>query len=92
MTQRTGHTSSQQLQNYRRDAATLLELNVGSLTPLQEAIPELREALLSGEVPGLLAAPGGSDPLDAASARNDSVGHERLEPSANGLRVRCSTN
>ncbi len=92
VTQRTGHTSSQQLQNYRRDAATLRELNVGSLTPLQEAIPELGEALLSGEVPGLQAAPGGSDPLDAASARNDSVGHEGLEPSANGLRVRCSTN
>jgi integrase len=92
VTQRTGHTSSQQLRNYQRDAATLRELSVGELTPLNEAIPELREALLSGEVAGLETAPEGRVPLAGATARNDEVGHDRLELSANGLRVRCSTN
>ena len=40
---RTGHHSSQMIYRYRRVARTLAELNVGPLTPLVEAIPELVE-------------------------------------------------
>lgn len=40
---RTGHRSSQMLQNYRRVARTYQELNLGPLAPLHECIPELAE-------------------------------------------------
>jgi integrase len=40
---RTGHRSSQMLQNYRRVARTYQELNLGPLAPLYECIPELAE-------------------------------------------------
>jgi len=39
--QRTAHKTYGMLARYRRDAATLEELQVGWLTPLHEAIPEL---------------------------------------------------
>jgi hypothetical protein len=39
--QRTGHTTSAQLVRYRRDADSIMELNLGWFTPLHEAIPEL---------------------------------------------------
>lgn len=40
---RTGHRSSQMLQNYRRVARTYQELNLGPLAPLDQSIPELAE-------------------------------------------------
>lgn len=39
---RTGHRSSDQLRGYARAARTAAELNLPPLTPLDEAIPELR--------------------------------------------------
>ncbi len=39
---RTGHCSSDQIHNYRRQARTHAELKLGALAPLHDAIPELR--------------------------------------------------
>ena len=39
---RTGHRSSQMINTYRRTARTYAELGLGELTPMVEAIPELR--------------------------------------------------
>ena len=90
---RTGHTTSQQLQNYRRDAETLRELDVGTFAPLNEIVPELRDALLSGAVTVVAASSPAKDPLPRVTTGSVRlVGHDRLELSANGLRVRCSTN
>jgi integrase len=42
---RTGHSSSDQIHNYRRQARTHAELKLGALASLHEAIPELRAAV-----------------------------------------------
>ena len=42
VTDRTGHTTSGQLVNYRRAARTVQELELGDFKPLDEAVPELR--------------------------------------------------
>jgi integrase len=68
---RTGHTSSQMINRYRRAARSAQELELGELTPLDVALD------WNDDCPGI--AP-------------DFVGQDRLELSANGLRVRCSTN
>lgn len=47
---RTGHRSSQMLENYRRAARTLAELELGPLAPLDQAIPELRGKAPGGEL------------------------------------------
>jgi integrase len=39
---RTGHRSSQMVNLYRRQARMLEEVRIGSLSPLSEALPELR--------------------------------------------------
>jgi integrase len=49
---RTGHKSSAMINRYRRAARTAAELNLGWLTPLDEAIPEL-----TGKVPEVSPAP-----------------------------------
>ncbi|MEP7051068.1 MAG: tyrosine-type recombinase/integrase [Pseudomonadota bacterium] len=41
---RTGHRSSQMLYSYRRQARMYAELNLGELTPLDQALPELLAA------------------------------------------------
>ena len=41
---RTGHRSSTMINEYRRAARTHAELNLGTLAPLDDAIPELRDA------------------------------------------------
>lgn len=41
VTDRTGHKSSQMIYEYKRQARSLAEANVGALAPLHEAIPEL---------------------------------------------------
>jgi hypothetical protein len=46
---RTGHTTSAMINRYRRTARSATELGLGLLAPLDEAIPELAEAL---ELPG----------------------------------------
>jgi hypothetical protein len=40
---RTGHKSSTQINNYHRAARTVAELGLGDFAPLDEAIPEFRE-------------------------------------------------
>jgi integrase len=40
-TDRTGHETRSQLDRYRQTARTIKELNLGELTPLDQAIPEL---------------------------------------------------
>ncbi len=44
VTDRTGHKSSQMIYEYKRQARTFAELQLGPLKPLHEAIPELAEA------------------------------------------------
>lgn len=82
---RTGHASSQMINRYRRRARRHEEANLGGLTPLDLAIPEFR--------PAAEASPEASPRRRTAPRRrrgfsNHSrvVGHEGLEPSANGLR------
>ena len=53
---RTGHTSSQMINRYRRQARTAAELNLGSLEDLDLAIPELSP--IPGIVAGLALASG----------------------------------
>lgn len=45
---RTGHRSSQQINNYRRQSRTASELGLGWLAPLDEAIPELSNGVSNG--------------------------------------------
>ncbi len=45
---RTGHTSSNMINRYRRTARTAAELGLGELLPLDEAIPELRPKGIRG--------------------------------------------
>lgn len=40
---RTGHTSSQMINRYKRAARSASELGLGTLTPMDQAIPELRD-------------------------------------------------
>ncbi|MFO0593584.1 MAG: tyrosine-type recombinase/integrase [Polyangiaceae bacterium] len=42
---RTGHRSSSMVNHYRRAARTFAELNLGTLRPMDEAIPEIAEYL-----------------------------------------------
>jgi len=46
---RTGHTSSDQINRYRQAARTAAELSLGELGPLDTAIPELAEVLADDE-------------------------------------------
>ncbi len=95
---RTGHTTSAMLNRYRRAARSAAELELGALVPLDQAIPELRlpgpiaQALPINVVP-IRRAQTKTGPL--TSVREPvlgTVGQPGLEPGANGLRVRCSTN
>jgi integrase len=46
---RTGHRSSIEINKYRRAARSIAELGVGDLAPLDEAIPEIAQALRDAE-------------------------------------------
>jgi integrase len=63
--QRTGHTTSAMLNRYRRDAESILELNLGWFTPLHEAIPEFaamsKNSSPGGESPAISPAPSDAD-------------------------------
>ena len=102
---RTGHRSSQMINRYRRAARSAAELGLGALVSLDFAIPELSPIprIVEGLhalcwVASLVDCPGiahNARSLGTDTRRNPPkslVGHEGLEPSANGLRVRCSTN
>jgi integrase len=47
---RTGHRSSQMVNRYRRIATSFAELNLGELTPLDQAITELAQLALQSKV------------------------------------------
>jgi integrase len=79
---RTGHKSSQMISAYARQARTWAELDVGSFGPMHRLIPECLEATKAKP----------ARPRRMGSEWAPRVGHDRLELSANGLRVRCSTN
>lgn len=67
---RTGHRSSQMLENYRRAARTLAELELGPLAPLDQVIPELRGKAPGGELgqlgEGVAMAKTGWDAMEAS--------------------------
>ena len=90
---RTGHKSSQMINKYRRAARQVQELQLGTLAPLNEAIPELRpRPLRRAEIarpevwPTPWPSPDFSAELEITNPAIYSVGHEGLEPSASGLR------
>jgi integrase len=87
---RTGHKSSQMIATYKRRARSWAEARLAQLGELDAVLGwgETR-----GEVAHEVAAAEGSSTLDErGKPMFPAVGHEGLEPSANGLRVRCSTN
>ncbi len=45
---RTGHTSSVMINRYKRQARTAQELGLGSLAPMDQTIPELRDRAVQG--------------------------------------------
>ena len=57
---RTGHKSSNQINNYRRAARTVAELGLGDLAPMDQAIPELRQKQ------GPVGSAEGGEPAEAA--------------------------
>jgi|CZKU01.1.fsa_nt_gi hypothetical protein len=92
VTDRTGHKSSQMLAPYTRQARTWSELALGLLSPLDAVSPEYEALTTSGAPKGGRRGPKSVDAPVWASIGHRVVGHDRLELSANGLRVRCSTN
>ncbi len=77
---RTGHTTSGMLQRYRRAARSAAELGLGSLAPLDQAIPEFRRV---GQKVGQ---PGGGNgaakkPRAKKASASNAVHEEGVEPS-----------
>ncbi len=94
---RTGHKSSTMINRYRRAARSVAELNLGDLIPLDIAVPELAPFLDSHSLATPVVPTLSQRGLHQAGVNLKNpyfywVGHEGLEPSANGLRVHCSTN
>jgi hypothetical protein len=105
---RTGHRSSQMMARYPRRARLATELGLGGFKPLNEVVQEIAEHASDtardriARAEGLVVAPGvrdvrfgGTSPEEEKASEDagfQGVGHEGLEPSASGLRVRCSTN
>lgn len=86
----SGRRSSQMINRYRRAARSVAELGLGQLTPLDVAIPEL--AQVAHRARDWATATSTDSELVAEVGEIAAVGQDRLELSANGLRVRCSTN
>ncbi|WP_438020714.1 tyrosine-type recombinase/integrase [Sorangium sp. So ce315] len=75
---RTGHKTSDMINRYRRAARTAVELGLGELLPLDEAIPELAAAAGgkgAGKGGDLAAAPSGA-PGRSSLKRRESMGKE----------------
>ena len=81
---RIGHRSSQMIANYKRTARTFVELDLGELAPLHEAIPELSTGheLAMGSV---------ADSEPSANLAESFEPSPGIEPGTYGLRNRCST-
>ena len=77
---RTGHESSDMIHNYKRAARSLAEINQGELTPLDEAIPELRSANLGGDLAAGLAdmARSASNQAELGSSRDQDCVKKRF--------------
>jgi integrase len=87
---RTGHESSQMVNRYRRQARTWAELDLGPLTPLDQAIPELAADRRCGEGAGRPSKP---RPRTTKKTRPIKVvGRAGHDPATYGLkeRARCS--
>jgi len=93
---RTGHRSSQMVENYRRQARALSELNLGTLAPMDEAIPELSAAAATGDLTGVsvvVGAPSGvlaeddSATITAQYTRRDLNPHALRRRNLNPLRL-----
>jgi integrase len=82
---RTGHTSSQMINRYRRAARSATELGLGQLAPLDEAIPEFSSLKPSGSPP-----PRRSHRSGGPRGGPDLVGRPGLEPGTYGLKIRSS--
>jgi integrase len=76
VSRRTGHRSTAQIALYRRDAATVEELALGDLMPLDEAIPELRPRHNTAEKGRDVPEPASTQPLGELS-RGVFSGQER---------------
>jgi hypothetical protein len=84
---RTGHGSSTMINRYKRQARTWEEA----------CMPLLGDMMIALQLDPFLdpqrGQPDGEQTKKTRqTAKSASVGHEGLEPSANGLRVHCSTN
>jgi integrase len=94
VTDRTGHQSSQMLYRYKRKQRLAGELGLKWFRPLHELVPEFGVCPVNAQQPTEAPTTGQSsndeDPNEVAGV--SLVGHDRLELSASGLRVRCSTN
>jgi hypothetical protein len=88
---RTGHTSSQMINRYRRNARAAHELEFGPLKPLDEDIPEFAPQ------PSLNATSLGSDMMAkhcsvavSLAIASESARPVGFEPTTTGFEVRCS--
>jgi hypothetical protein len=66
---RTGHKSSLMINRYRRAARSAVELGLGTLTPLAEAIPELRSEPDERPKTEGVGSPAGSDHFQKTTLR-----------------------
>jgi integrase len=95
---RTGHKSSLMINTYRRAARQVAELNLGTLLPLNEAIPELRAADSDrpdvGRDVGRASADAAAVDLRIGPISTGEVGlpRDRIELPTRGFSIPCSTN
>ncbi len=96
---RTGHRSSVMINRYRRAARQFAELDLGTLVPLDVAVPELRssQASIAADVGRDVGRTSESDSSGSLSNTPDSL--EKLampkggiEPPTRGFSIPCSTN
>lgn len=80
---RTGHRSSAQIQEYRRTARTFAELGRGDLKPLDEVLPDLAP-WLSPTTPGAASRTSGA-PSASPAAANEPALHQAEEQPARTL-------
>lgn len=76
VTDRTGHTTTQQLARYKASARLAAELNLGPLLPLDQVVPEL----LRAKPPAAAPAPPKSTPPDAGERSEQTPSLDTLEP------------
>lgn len=86
---RTGHRSSAMINRYRRLARTAHELELGALSPLDEAVPELRAVAADGDAPEDVAgAVAGARPSTTETGSRKSPGSQASRAGGIGIRRR----